>query len=137
MLYSYRNQYPATIPDRIRLPNGDTRTGLDTLNLKELQALGFQAVSNPPEVPYTSKVEWLETNWIVREKTSQELEMEQQVLVESLKIQRNRLLLESDWTQLPDAPTDKPAWAAYRQQLRDISLQPEYPYQVTWPQAPV
>jgi len=30
------------------------------------------------------------------------------------------LLYESDWTQLPDAPVDRQAWAAYRQQLRDF-----------------
>ena len=32
---------------------------------------------------------------------------------------RNRLLAESDWTQLPDAPVDATAWAEYRQELRD------------------
>lgn len=38
--------------------------------------------------------------------------------------QRNAKLAESDWTQLPDAPLsaeEKAAWAAYRQQLRDIT----------------
>lgn len=36
---------------------------------------------------------------------------------------RNRLLVESDWTQLPDSPLSKPAraaWADYRQALRDL-----------------
>ncbi len=32
---------------------------------------------------------------------------------------RDRLLAESDWTQLPDAPVDATAWAEYRQELRD------------------
>ena len=32
---------------------------------------------------------------------------------------RKRLLAESDWTQLPDAPVDAAAWAEYRQELRD------------------
>ncbi len=38
-----------------------------------------------------------------------------------LRAHRNQLLSESDWTQLPDATVDKEAWAAYRQQLRDIT----------------
>lgn len=30
-------------------------------------------------------------------------------------------LLASDWTQLPDAPTDKEAFASYRNTLRDLT----------------
>lgn len=34
---------------------------------------------------------------------------------------RNRLLLESDWTQTADNPiSNKAAWATWRQQLRDF-----------------
>ena len=33
---------------------------------------------------------------------------------------RNGLLADSDWTQLPDAPVDREAWATYRQALRDF-----------------
>ena len=41
-------------------------------------------------------------------------------LFERLRIQRDKLLVESDWTQVADAPVDKQAWATYRQQLRDF-----------------
>ena len=41
-------------------------------------------------------------------------------LVERMRLHRDRLLAESDWTQLPDAPVDKAAWATYRQALRDF-----------------
>ena len=40
---------------------------------------------------------------------------------EQLRAERNRLLRESDWTQLPDSPADKERWAIYRQQLRDMT----------------
>jgi len=33
---------------------------------------------------------------------------------------RTACLMMTDWTQLPDTTADKPAWASYRQQLRDI-----------------
>ena len=33
---------------------------------------------------------------------------------------RDSMLKESDWTQLPDAPVDRQAWATYRQALRDF-----------------
>jgi len=40
-----------------------------------------------------------------------------------LREERNRLLAESDWTQMPDAPLDeraRQAWREYRQALRDL-----------------
>jgi hypothetical protein len=49
-------------------------------------------------------------------------------------------LAESDYTQLPDAPfstEQKQAWSAYRQALRDLSTDANYPFVVlpTPPQA--
>jgi hypothetical protein len=55
---------------------------------------------------------------------------------EQMRLERYRLLSASDWTQVPDAPTDKAAWAAYRQALRDITQHPEWP-NVDWPIQPV
>jgi hypothetical protein len=53
------------------------------------------------------------------------------------KSKRNQLLMESDWTQLPDVPlTNKDQWATYRQQLRDITEQSGYPFNVIWPDLP-
>lgn len=53
-----------------------------------------------------------------------------------VRVKRDRLLQSSDWTQLPDVPlATKEAWAAYRQALRDVTLQPD-PFNITWPQPP-
>ena len=49
---------------------------------------------------------------------------------------RDRLLTDSDWTQVADAPVDKTAWATYRQALRDASAQEGFPYTVEWPTQP-
>lgn len=49
---------------------------------------------------------------------------------------RTRLLTESDWTQVSDAPVDKAAWASYRQALRDITAQSGFPYNIVWPEKP-
>lgn len=56
-----------------------------------------------------------------------------------IKVKRDSLLLQSDWTQLPNSPltSEKQSqWANYRQQLRDITLQSGYPYNVIWPVKP-
>lgn len=50
--------------------------------------------------------------------------------------ERDRCLLTSDWTQLPDvSPATKDLWAPYRQALRDITLQPD-PFNIVWPTPP-
>jgi hypothetical protein len=42
---------------------------------------------------------------------------------EQIKLWRNAELARTDFTQLPDAPVDKEAWAEYRQALRDLPQQ--------------
>jgi hypothetical protein len=52
---------------------------------------------------------------------------------------RDGLLYASDWTQIPNNPLtteQQQAWAAYRQELRDITNQPDYPWSVTFPKPP-
>jgi hypothetical protein len=53
-----------------------------------------------------------------------------------VRTDRNRRLAESDWTQLPDAPADKEVWASYRQELREVTNQAGFPWNITWPEAP-
>jgi len=48
---------------------------------------------------------------------------------------RNKKLLASDWTQLPDAPVDKEAWAEYRQKLRNLPETAD-PLNIVWPVRP-
>jgi len=55
---------------------------------------------------------------------------------EEVRKQRNALLVESDWTQVADAPVDVEAWADYRQALRDVPDQYGFPWSVEWPEKP-
>lgn len=60
-----------------------------------------------------------------------------EVSIPLIVAQRNALLVASDWTQLPDAPSaGKAAWASYRQALRDLTDQAGYPNEIVWPIAP-
>jgi hypothetical protein len=59
--------------------------------------------------------------------------------MEALRAERNRYLLESDWTQMPDSPlneTEKSEWGAYRQALRDITNFYSNADQAIWPVKP-
>lgn len=49
---------------------------------------------------------------------------------------RDRELSISDWTQLPDAPVNREAWATYRQELRDLPAQNEDPKLIVFPERP-
>ena len=61
--------------------------------------------------------------------------------VEQWKIVRQQIdykLTTCDWTVLPDVPmsaSKKAEWEAYRQELRDITNQPD-PFNITWPTPP-
>jgi hypothetical protein len=61
---------------------------------------------------------------------------EVQVAWRAVRAVRDRLLAASDWTQVADAPVDSAAWAAYRQELRDIPQDFASPDAVVWPSAP-
>lgn len=54
----------------------------------------------------------------------------------SVRDTRNQKLKDSDWTQLIDAPVDRQAWLVYRQELRDITAQTGFPWDVQWPVQP-
>ena len=57
-------------------------------------------------------------------------------LSEQIRQERNDLLDASDWTQNSDSPVDQTAWATYRQLLRDVPQQDDFPLTVVWPTAP-
>lgn len=58
-------------------------------------------------------------------------------LDEEIRSERNRLLTQSDWTQLPDVPESiRQNWTVYRQALRDIPQQSGFPETVVWPTPP-
>lgn len=79
---------------------------------------------------------WVRKWQIVNLSDAQKFEIrqnEERVVIDT----RNSLLNNSDWTQLPDVNVDKEAWIVYRQQLRDITSQPGYPFVIEWPVQPV
>ena len=58
---------------------------------------------------------------------------------EEARAERDKLLAETDWTQVLDAPIDaetREAYRAYRQGLRDIPEQEGFPDTITWPELP-
>ena len=56
-----------------------------------------------------------------------------------LRMERDSLLVSSDWTQYNDSPLAdevKTSWATHRQELRDLPANTDDPSNPTWPDAP-
>ena len=106
-----------------------TLEGTEVVELTDEQAEQVEASSEPlfliKEELLTSKAKL----WREQPETVKEL----------LRPERNRLLAESDWTQLNDTtiPEDNlAAWAAYRQDLRDLTDYIDENGEVEFPVAP-
>ena len=57
----------------------------------------------------------------------------------SIRSERDRLIVETDWTQLDDnqlSDSVKASWVTYRQELRDLPTTSGFPHTVTWPTKP-
>lgn len=75
-------------------------------------------------------------NWIQTDASQSEIDYRFENQWEEVRIIRNELLKESDWTQLSDiSQTIKDLWSTYRQQLRDVTNQPN-PFNIEWPIKP-
>jgi hypothetical protein len=76
-------------------------------------------------------------NQLVVEDEKLVLKLKEEIVTwETVRLKRNGLLNASDYTQVPDFPGNKEAWAAYRQQLRDIPQMFVNPEDVDWPFVP-
>lgn len=114
---------------------------------------GPQAVPTTPyEYSYRNGIQEINGKWFTKydigpvftdndNQTAEEQELAYKAQVDEryavgVRQTRNELLKESDWTQVADAPVNKEAWATYRQALRDITAQPNFPYDIEYPVKP-
>lgn len=77
-LYSYKTQYPKEIPFRIKLSDGKTRTDPSTFTPEEIADAGYTLVRDMPTAEKNQVVFWSSSDidWIVRDKTEHELQIE-------------------------------------------------------------
>ena len=79
-----------------------------------------------------------EESWVVVLLSEDEINELTNSKADEVRAERNRLLIESDWTQYRDISDEVSVlWAPYRQQLRDITLQEGFPFNVVFPVSPV
>ena len=90
----------------------------------------------PPTMTDSQLAKWDGADWVVEDIPAVEPEPEPIAPEVSVRAERDGLLMNSDWTQVNDAPVDKAAWATYRQLLRDVPSQEGFPNTITWPVKP-
>lgn len=83
----------------------------------------------PPKPNFECEFDFLTESWVPS----------RQKQCDYINFQRRVLLTNSDWTQIPNnplTPEQQQAWAVYRQELRDVTSQSGYPFNVIWPTPP-
>lgn len=75
-------------------------------------------------------------NWVQSDATEEEIANKIENKWIEIREIRSQLLVETDWTQLGDIPTEtKALYTPYRQDLRDITSQSN-PFNLVWPVKP-
>lgn len=139
------DKYPYSVRD---LFNDNPQTSFPAKPTKELLAEWgvFEVVMiDPPEVDHTKNVtevlpvntdgSWVQS-WLVTDASQEEIASRTEEAKRQVRDQRNAALTASDWTQVNDSLVDKAIWAQYRQSLRDITSQVDFPFNVVWPVKP-
>lgn len=135
--------------------------GLDlpaTWTQETLDAIGYDMIHPwaPTELPSSSLKEWVRDGvalmddkwvWKYREvdiydtpaKEAEHLAREEKALAEGARRRRDDQLRTSDWIVIKaqeEGSTIPETWKTYRQALRDVPSQEEFPRNITWPDVP-
>ncbi|MFE8033796.1 tail fiber assembly protein [Thiohalocapsa marina] len=141
--------YPYSIAD-LRADNSDTSFPSEMSDAL-LASFGVYPVASVPRPQYDAVTQnisegtpvqqgdaWVQM-WVVSDASPAEVAARTADVSAGARMKRDSLLVQSDWTQVDDAPlsnVQKAAWAAYRQALRDIPQQAGFPWDVVWPETP-
>ena len=77
--------------------------------------------------------------WNIIDATEEEISAKLEEKWVEVRIMRDALLAQSDWTQFQDSPlsgTQLTEWQTYRQSLRDVTSQSN-PFNLSWPAKPM
>lgn len=147
-MWRYNNQFMVNPPTNV-VVDGFNKKFVDVLKQdggrNTLDILGYNEAVPLKREAYTE----YETRWvkdedlIVREESISSVVNEEaraEVAATLIRAERDQRLAASDWTQLVDSILDDEGmvlWQSYRQALRDVPQQEEFPDMVVWPEEPV
>jgi len=106
-----------------------------TVEYQDPPAFNEQTESIELDAPALVDGKWVR-GWIVTPAIEEEIENRRLIKADSVRIQRDRALTKTDYTQLNDysgSPTYQAQIKQLRQALRDVPSQPGFPWDVVWP----
>ena len=139
-------EYPYSV-EKLRSDNPETSFPA-VMSEEELAAWGVYPVTEEAAPAFNEETEQLEektpiftsgkwiSNWIIAELSAKEKEKATENKANSIRMERNKRLKDTDITQLHDFPcteAEKLQWAALRQYLRNMPSMNNFPWSVTWP----
>lgn len=150
--------FPMQLSNAVEAGLVDVDVNKDYVTAQELEGSGyglFKLIELPPNknplkrivektpVEKNTDGEWLQ-NWSLEDYEASDeevlLKIQQNKLLEKrkdIRTKRNKLLQQSDFTQISDVPFNKSDWSAYRQSLREITEQEGFELgEVVWPEPP-
>lgn len=80
------------------------------------------------------------TSWVVESFTEEEIKYATNIKKQDIRRQRDIMLQETDWVVIKSKELNEEVplyWITYRQELRDITNQLGFPYDVIWPEKPL
>lgn len=144
-LYSFRNQYPGELPDRIRLSTGLTVTDRSTFTEEQILDAGYVPVDPPPTITEYQRLNWQDGSWQIYNMTDQEIASIENSKIDAqwskIRELRENLIKTIEWkifrhqseVRLGLTPSGNiNAYDVYMQELRNITNQPD-PFNITWP----
>ena len=119
MLYTKDNSYPAPLPNRLKMPDGTTRTDSSTFTEQEIASAGYVLAEDRPNEVYPNKVVWADGGWVIKEPTSWDATLKRRELQE-LCLDK---LADTDYKVIKAVELGEeldPVYVEYRQALRDF-----------------
>jgi hypothetical protein len=142
LVYPYNLDMFRKENSNVSLPSELTSEFLETYLIFKVHPTKAPEVSKEKKIipvkPVFENGVWFQS-WNVVDKTQQEIEQEYIQRSRNIRERRNRLLLETDWVVAKAFETNTPipqVWIDYRQVLRDVSNQENFPYEVIFPDIP-
>lgn len=86
-LYSHNSQYPKSIPFRIRLSDGTTRTNPSSFTVQEIENAGYVLAPEKPSANPWQNLTWTGDSWAVSDKPPDQLKAEKEQQINSLREQ--------------------------------------------------
>lgn len=141
-------EYPYSL-EKMRSDNPQTSFPRE-MSAEELAEWGVFAVEEQAPPAFSEQTELIELQppslvngvwvqgWVILDASDKEMEQRKITKSAEVRKRRNRLLSETDYSQISDfqgSEAEKLNFAQFRQQLRDLPQQEGFPFSYVWPNA--